>query len=107
MGAAIGMVTGGSTHPTLFGDCYANAGFWGILLGAFWAIYCSVSDKIIVRCKNQVLKTMVYCLFAVTFVIIGRGSVYNSFFFVAWGLPALWIIIAIIGKLPRIKIKLR
>lgn len=106
MGAAIGMVVGGSTHPTLFGDCYANAGILGIFLGVFWAIYCSVTDKIIMSCKNQILKTMMYCLFAVTFVIIGRGSIYNSFFFVAWGGPALLIIVKFIEKLPRIKIKI-
>ena len=107
MGSAVGMVVGGSTHPTLFGDCYANAGIFGVLLGVFWAMYSSISDSIIRRCKNQVLKTLVYCLFAVTFVIIGRGSVYNSFFFVAWGVPVLWIIIKIIEKLLRIKIKIR
>ncbi len=107
MGAAVGMVVGGSTHPTLFGDCYANAGVGGIFLGVFWAIYCSISDKIVHCCKNQLLKTLVYSLFAVTFVIIGRGSVYNSFFFVAWGVPALWIITKIIEKMPRIKIKIR
>lgn len=107
MGAAIGMVKGGSTHPTLFGDCYANAGSLGIFLGAFWALYCSVADHIVQRFKNQALKVLTYCLFAVTFVIIGRGSVYNSFFFVAWGIPALWLIVTIFEKMPRIKITLR
>lgn len=107
MGSAVGMEVGGSTHPTLFGDCFANAGIWGIFLGFFWAIYCSISDKIVLCCKNHVLKTVIYSLFAVTFVIIGRGSVYNSFFFVAWGAPALWIIIKFIEKMPKIKIKIR
>ncbi len=107
MGAAIGMVVGGSTHPTLFGDCYANAGMLGIFLGIFWAIYCSIGDKIVMKCKNQALKALIYCLLAVTYVIIGRGSVYNSFFFVAYGLPALWFIVTILKKLPKINIKLK
>jgi hypothetical protein len=107
MGAATGMVVGGSTHPTLFGDCYANAGVFGIFLGIFWAIYCSIGDKIVMKCKNQALKALIYCLLAVTYVIIGRGSVYNSFFFVAYGLPVLWLIISILKKLPKIKIKLK
>lgn len=107
MGSAVGMVAGGSTHPTLFGDCYANAGFIGVFLGAFWAVYCSISDKMVIRCKNPVTKILVYCLFSVTFTIMGRGSVYNPFFFVAWGIPMLWIIIGILKKLPRIRLRLR
>lgn len=99
MGAAVGMVAGGSTHPTLFGDCYANAGMLGIFLGMFWAVYCSIGDKVVIKCKNPALKTLVYCLLAVTYVIIGRGSVYNSFFFVAYGMPFLWIFFIILNKM--------
>lgn len=105
MGAAVGMSAGGSTHPTLFGDCYANAGFAGVFLGAFWAVYCSIADKIVAKSKNGILKILFYCLFAVTFVIMGRGSVYNPFFFVAWGIPMLWIIVGILKKLPNIKLR--
>lgn len=107
MGSATGMAAGGSTHPTLFGDCYANAGFIGIFLGFFWAVYCSIADKIVIKCKNHTTKILVYCLFSVTFIIMGRGSVYNSFFFVAWGIPMLWIIIGILKKLPKIRFRLR
>lgn len=107
MGSAVGMVAGGSTHPTLFGDCYANAGILGVLLGSFWAIYCSIADRIVIRSKKQTQKVLTYCLFAVTYVIIGRGSVYNSFFFVAWGIPAIWVMVTVFDKLPKIRFKLR
>ena len=89
MGQAMGMATGGSTHPTLFGDCYANAGFFGILLGAFWAFYVSVIDKITFKRKSTEIKILVYILNAVVYTIIGRGSIYNGFWFVAYGMPLL------------------
>lgn len=107
MGAAIGMVEGGSTHPTLFGDCYANANVFGIFLGCFWACYCSIADRIIIKCKNQVLKALFFGLFAVTFIIMGRGSVYNPFFNVAWGIPTLCIIIVILKNIPKIIFRLK
>lgn len=87
MGAAIGMAPGGSTHPTLFGDCYANAGMWGISLGIFWAMYVSFIDRLIQHRKTSSFKVLAFILNAVVFVIMGRGSVYNGFIFVAYGLP--------------------
>lgn len=85
MGAAIGMVPGGSTHPTLFGDCFANLGWWGICLGAFWALYAAIGDWAVKRSKRSVSRCIRYVLLGSTYVIIGRGSVYNAFVFVAYG----------------------
>ena len=92
MGAAKGMIAGGSTHPTLFGDCYANLGMLGVFLGAFWAIYANVVDWITTRQKNPIAVVLIYALCAVTYVIMGRGSVYNGFFFVAYGIPFIVIL---------------
>lgn len=85
MGAAIGMITGGSTHPTLFGDCFANLGWFGILLGAFWANFASFLDRIILKQKIYLNKVLLFNLYAVSFVIMGRGSVYNGFVPMAYG----------------------
>lgn len=105
MGQAIGMAAGGSTHPTLFGDCYANLGNFGVLLGIFWAFYACCADKIIAQCKSALIKVLLYSLFSTTFVIMARGSVYNPFFFVAWGIPLLYLSDFFIRKLVRIRIK--
>ena len=107
MGQAIGMAKGGSTHPTLFGDCYANAGFFGVFLGIFWGLYASIVDFILIKTKNDILKILFYSLFSVTFVIMGRGSVYNSFFFVAWGIPTLLILDYIYKFSKKIKFKIK
>jgi hypothetical protein len=85
MGAAIGMVTGGSTHPTLFGDCFANLGWFGVSLGAFWASFASFFDRIILKQKVYINKVLLFNLYAVSFVIMGRGSVYNGFVPMAYG----------------------
>lgn len=107
MGQAIGMAEGGSTHPTLFGDCYANLGFLGIFLGMFWALYAVILDVILIKTNCITLKVLLYSLFSVTFVIIGRGSVYNSFFFVAWGVPLLYIIDFLMRKLLGFKVRIK
>jgi hypothetical protein len=92
MGQAVGMAAGGSTHPTLFGDCYANLGWFGIVLGGFWGAFCSWADRAILRFKKQEYQLMAYVLFSSMYVIIGRGSVYNAFFYIAWGVPLLHLL---------------
>lgn len=104
MGAAMGMSVGGSTHPTLFGDCYANFLWAGILMGAFWAGYAYVADIIVLKYKNKYISICSYVLLGYTYVVIGRGSVYNGFFDVAWGLLILKFIEWLSETLPRVKI---
>lgn len=65
-----------SVTPTLFGDCYANFGFWGCLMGGVWALIGTLMDGIINR-RNEIVKIMLWGLIATEFIIIGRGSVYN------------------------------
>ena len=85
MGAAIGMRYGGSVHPTLFGDAFANFGYYGIFAGIFWALYVSFIDKIVGTRSSRIWVYLHYILNAMYFVLIGRGSVYNSFFTVSYG----------------------
>lgn len=86
MGSAIGMGPGGSTHPTLFGDCFANLGMYGVLLGIFWGIYATSMDYITIKRKTKTGQVLLFVLNCVTYCIIGRGSVYNAFFICAWGI---------------------
>ena len=104
MGSAVGMIVGGSTHPTLFGDCYANLGAFGIILGFFWAIYVSIADQIVLLQKRKTTAVFVYMIYAVTFIIIGRGSVYNSFWYLSYGLPVILFMDYIINKKKHYKI---
>ncbi len=115
MGAAVGMVAGGSVHPTLFGDCYANLGFAGVLLGIFWAMYGTIMDTLLASQKNWTIKTLEYILMAVSCVIMARGSVYNGFWFTAYGVPGLLILkflwknlrVKFGGKVYRIRLSLQ
>ncbi|MDK2811635.1 MAG: hypothetical protein PWR27_2344 [Petroclostridium sp.] len=68
-----------STHPTLYGDVFANLWWFGILLAVFWAIVTYLID-IYVNRKNNVIRKMLLVLFGSVYIIIGRGSVYNAFF---------------------------
>ena len=85
MGQAIGMVAGGSTHPTLFGDCFGNLYWFGILLGGLWAELANRIDLLISKQKYDFFKIMFFFLASYSFVVIGRGSVYNGFEEFAWG----------------------
>lgn len=67
-----------SMHPTLFGDCYANLGIFGVCLGGFWAIFVTFIDRKILKTKWAVDKLLYITIWAVTFILIGRGSVYYS-----------------------------
>ena len=92
MGAAIGMGAGGSMHPTLFGDVYANFGIWGILCGAFWAGYATLADKIMEFLKNDISIFFAYSICAYAYVVEGRGAVYNGNVMMAYGLVLLMVL---------------
>lgn len=106
MGKAIGMVYGGSVHPTLFGDCFANLGFMGIFLGIFWGVYACFMDYLLMRINSSLTMFLTYSLMSISYVIIARGSVYNGFFFLAWGLPILLLIYEICKLIKRVKIRI-
>lgn len=100
MGSAINSyIPGFSTHPTLFGDCYANLGMYGILLGVIWAVFVFFADKIINR-KNKIIQAILLITFATSYIIIGRGSVYNAFVWNVYGV----ILVGIIYMLNRVKL---
>ncbi|MGL5751693.1 MAG: O-antigen polymerase [Paraclostridium sp.] len=88
-----------SMHPTLYGDVFANFYWGGIIWAIFWAIFNVVVEKIINR-KNRVVKNVLQVLLGTVFIIIARGSVYNSIFIGVVG----FIIISLIYWLSRIKI---
>lgn len=75
---------GGSAHPTLFGDCFGNFYWFGILLGIFWAFLANRIDNTISRQKEKYYKVMLYFAASYAYVVIARGSVYNGFSEYAW-----------------------
>lgn len=103
MGSAIGMAQGGSMHPTLFGDCYANFGAAGVLLGGLWAAVIHINDRIIDRMRYHQIKVLLFVLLSTAYIIIGRGAVYNGFVNIAWCVPLLVVISRLKLEIPRIK----
>ena len=103
MGQAIGMASGGSMHPTLFGDCFGNLYWFGILLGGVWAAIANGIDTLINRQKFDFYKIMIFFLGSYSFVVVGRGSVYNGFEVLAWGMLFLWILKCLTPQLVNIR----
>ncbi len=86
-------ISGYSVHSTLFGDCYANFGFLGfVFMGIFWAIFVLLLDKLIIKTNSNYLKVSVFFVIAITYIIIGRGSVYNGFVWMAYSIITLYVI---------------
>lgn len=84
-----------SMHPTLFGDCYANLGFLGIVLGIFWAVFVKVIDRLCDR-KKYIYKIFLSVIWGYSYIVIGRGSVYNGFYYGIRGTIILGIIYFIV-----------
>ncbi len=66
-----------SMHPTLFGDCYANFNYFGVLLGIFWGIFVKFIDKICFFYNNY-MNIFLSVIWGYAYIVIGRGSVYNG-----------------------------
>lgn len=66
-----------SMHPTFYGDSFANFWWWGIFLGIFWALLTHIIDKFI-HSRGSMVKDMLMVSICTCYVMIGRGSVYNS-----------------------------
>ena len=93
-----------STHPTLYGDVFANFYWFGIILAIFWAIFALIIDRIIIN--NCLLKQLNYIsIFGSMYVIIGRGSVYNGIFIGVLSAIIFNIIYFVYHKMPSIKLK--
>lgn len=101
MGAAVGMDKGGTMHPTLFGDCWANLGFLGIFLGYFWGWGVSMMDRFITIVDDR-FRLPIYMTIASSLTLIGRGSVYNGFTFMIY-ICILIYIIQSIKKKPALR----
>lgn len=65
-----------SMHPTLFGDCYANLGFAGCFLGAFWAIFLTIVENRINNASSSFSKILYTMALGSSLFLVGRGSVY-------------------------------
>lgn len=91
-----------SMHPTLFGDCYANFGFLGIILGIFWAIFVKCIDMLCFR-KRYLYRVFLSILWGYSYIVIGRGSVYNGFYYGIRGTLIIGLIYIIIKSYIKLK----
>lgn len=82
---------GFSMHPTLYGDCFANMYYFGVLLAIFWAIFVHLIDLILSH-KQPVYRMSGVVIVGCAFIMIGRGSVYNPFVSIIYELLILYAI---------------
>lgn len=67
-----------SMHPTLYGDCFANLGWYGVLLGVFWAFFTYAGDQLTNLKSNNILFVSLFVAYAYTYTLLARGAVYNA-----------------------------
>ncbi|GEM_PF-759084 len=88
-----------SMHPTFYGDCFANFGWAGIFLAVFWALATYAIDKIIHN-NSDMIRDMLMVSVCTCYVMIGRGSIYNSCVVIIISI----LIVIILNFLSRLKI---
>ena len=69
-----------SMHPTLYGDVYANLGWFGILLGIFWAFFVFVGDYLAVSKSKNIFLISLFVTYSFAYTLIARGAIYNGVF---------------------------
>jgi hypothetical protein len=67
-----------SMHPTLYGDCFANLGWYGVSLGVFWAFFSYIGDRFTISKSKNILFISMFVAYAYTYTLIARGAVYNA-----------------------------
>ena len=91
-----------SMHPTLYGDCFANFWWFGIILGSLWAVLVFVIDAFVLRFETTA-REILMVLLATSYVIIARGSVYNGLFTAFAGT----LIVVIVDKISRLSLNIK
>ena len=90
---------GGSIHPHLWGDAYANGHVMGILLYAFvLGVAVVFADRIFIRSTEFSCYTIASC-YCVGLIFMARGSIVAGFGCFAYGLPFV-ILISLVTRLP-------
>lgn len=90
-----------SNHPTIYGDAFANFGFLGVMLGAFWAGILGVLSDIR-RFKSFLVYFSIQMALCFSLPLAMRGSVVYALYFL---LIMFVVSVVIVGFFSRIKIK--
>lgn len=96
-----------SMHPTVFGDAYGNAGFWGVFIySAFLSLFFSALEFFVRLDKGSFLRGCGFSILSVTTLVFARGAIYNGFMYTL--LPFLFcsLCLCFFFLINKLKIKL-
>lgn len=96
---------GGSIHPTLWGDVYANGGYFGILIGPVWLGFILVLIERYLRKLSPVGIFMIVPLTIVGYAMIARGNVVIGFGYLGYIIP-MALVLAYIARLSMFRKKI-
>jgi len=89
--------------PTLFGDLYANFLWYGCIIGGLiWAFIVSLLDHIALK-MNYTKRIFVIMLISSAYINIARGSVYNPFCNILYGIAIQFLLYEISIRCLKIK----
>ncbi|MDM8160282.1 hypothetical protein QUH73_10695 [Labilibaculum sp. K2S] len=91
-----------SMHPTLYGDCYANLGWFGVLLGIFWAFFVFVGDRLTISTSKNIIFISLFVAYSYTYTLIARGAIYNAVYNVFFILLTHCILALIIRSVKKL-----
>ena len=67
-----------SMHPTIYGDSFANFGFFGFISSVFWAFIVRLFDHIISSPARNIYSASLFVIICSGLVLVTRGAVYNG-----------------------------
>jgi len=73
-----------SMHPTIYGDAYGNAWWFGAFIySIFLSLYISILELLIrfVKTKKIIFSLAIFSIIGASALIFARGAVYNAFMF--------------------------
>lgn len=75
---------GGTVHPLIYGESYANFGFMYFVLGGFWAFFIGLLSRYVARQRQNIQILLLPSMASFT-VLLARGAVYSAFLFLVTG----------------------
>jgi oligosaccharide repeat unit polymerase len=93
-----------SMHPTVFGDAYANAWWFGAFIySIFLAFYISMLESLVrfFDSSRDYFKVIVFSIISIVSLIFARGAIYNAFMYSFLPIIFLFILIYFFNKILK------
>ena len=94
---------GGTVHPLIYGESYANFGIFSIFVGIFWGFVYGIMG-VWYRKKSAYMRIILLTPISIFGIFLARGAVYSSAIFLFYGILMMIVVVALFNKINKIRI---